>query len=47
VIKWQFIEYAANAIIDRNHNGCGIVMKVRFSMNYGLIIERSVRDNEG
>jgi hypothetical protein len=26
-IKWQYIEHAANAIIDRNRNGCGIVIE--------------------
>jgi len=47
VIKRQYIEYAANAIIDRNHNDCGIVIEGMILYELLPDIEGRVRDYEG
>ena len=46
VIKWKYIENAANAVIDRNHNGCRIVIKVEILYEPSPDIERGLRIRE-
>jgi len=47
VVRWNYIENAASAIMNRNHNACGIVIEGEILYRLLPDIEGKVRDYEG